>query len=120
MVWLRMGESSNSDFVPFLMNDKIWEYINDLNCDPVRDNNMNNLQNNLKIYPNPCLEKVNFEAQESISKIEIYNALGQLIQILEANNKIVSLSTNQLKQGLYSAQIYYQSGKIFNSKFIKE
>lgn len=120
MVWLRMGESSNSDFVPFLMNDKIWEYINDLNCDPVSGNHMNNLQNNLKIYPNPCLEKVNFEAQESISKIEIYNALGQLIQILEANNKIVSLSTNQLKQGLYSAKIYYQSGKIFYGKFIKE
>lgn len=32
LVWLRMGDEPNNSLVPFLLNNDIWAYVNDLQC----------------------------------------------------------------------------------------
>ncbi len=57
------------------------------------------------IYPNPNSSNfVNIKTQESISKIELYNTLGQ--RILAERNSLKRLDVSSLKAGIYILRIY--------------
>uniref|UniRef100_UPI0030D9D30C serine hydrolase domain-containing protein n=1 Tax=uncultured Planktosalinus sp. TaxID=1810935 RepID=UPI0030D9D30C len=59
MVWIRMGEDSGTLPVPFLLNDQIWEYINDLECE-LSGNDL--IKESIKITPNPSSSFIHIEA----------------------------------------------------------
>jgi hypothetical protein len=80
------------------------------------------LNDNLKIYPNPANEILNVELQilneqDPISNLKfiIYNSLGQLIREEDVifKDKTISIKTDELKNGIYFLNI---SGSTVNSK----
>jgi hypothetical protein len=95
MTWIRMGDAPDSSLVPFLLNDYIWQYINDLSCS-------NGLNENeipvVTVSPNPSSGE--FVVHSSIpTHLELINALGQVIQDLRVEAGTTPVSVNE--PGIY-------------------
>ena len=73
--------------------------------------------NTIKIYPNPFKEVMNVQSKEQIKKIELYNLIGQ--KIISINNQN-SISTNQLKSGIYLINITDSKGNTLIEKVVKK
>jgi len=72
----------------------------------------------IKVYPNPTKGLIQFESYySSISKLEIYNSLGQLVvEFIEPEN---SINISNLSQGLYILNFIDLNGKETAIKLFK-
>jgi len=68
------------------------------------------------VYPNPTSDFLNIKSDQKISKIEIYDMSGKLVQTSKMNNEKVSVS--KLPKGNYLLKIQTENG-VVTSKFIK-
>lgn len=66
------------------------------------------------LYPNPAKEKVTIEGTEA-AKVEVFNALGQLVNTVQGRNEIIF---GGLPKGIYSLHITATNGKIYNTKLV--
>lgn len=71
--------------------------------------------NSVKIFPNPTKKYVNINSDELISKIEIYNLNGQLIEKIPLNNKKYLLDIKQ--KGIYLVSIF-TNNEIITKKIV--
>jgi CubicO group peptidase (beta-lactamase class C family) len=116
LVWLRMGDEPGNSLVPFLLNDQIWQYVNDLVCQPAEQIALEDSNQGVDIYPNPANHILNISIDEHVfQNVSIYNSLGQL-QFQSSQNQC---TIEHLKKGLYFAEIRTTFG-IKYAKFIKE
>jgi hypothetical protein len=68
------------------------------------------------IYPNPVGEMLNISSEETISKVEIFSQLGQLV-LSSANAQHINVS--QLSKGVYLAHIKSEGGETAVIRFVK-
>lgn len=102
MVWIRMGESPDSLPVPYLMDDVIWQYINNLTCGgPTGLSEQTMIDNSVSLYPNPTGNELNINSNKLFNKVEILNMQGQVIRLLNTDNRVVTLSVSELPKGFY-------------------
>lgn len=98
MVWIRMGDIPQSVDVPFLLNESIWQYINQLSCVGLDD-----LSTSLTIdvFPNPCAEKVKIQSSETISSLAFFSSAGSQIAVFYPNSSsfYIDLESN-IEQGM--------------------
>lgn len=66
--------------------------------------------NDLKLFPNPVNNTLNIITEKNILKIEIYDALGRVILLIE--NPSTSIDVEQLEHGIYSIAIIFENQKI--------
>lgn len=76
----------------------------------------NTLNDGLKLYPNPSTGLISVESKSKITKVEVYNALGQLVKTEKNTNHINIQNHND---GLYLLMIHNDSG-VITRKVIKE
>lgn len=119
MVWVRMGEAPDSLPVPYLMNDVIWQYINDLNCSTGL-NEMNEKSPAIQIFPNPISSEFNLTSDETISKVEIINLQGQAVTTETVNDKFVKIQNITLPSGFYFVRAYLTNGNVWTGKMLKK
>lgn len=89
------------------------------NCNMAGINETSPSQNEIAFYPNPItntLHIANEQFSNGGSKIEIINALGQVVLTLPFANEI---DVSELPQGFYGIKIITASKIEINSKFIK-
>ncbi len=112
MTWIRMGDAPDSSFVPFLLNDFIWQYINDLSCS---SETIELKETRLNIHPNPSNGSFSISCIEPLC-ISITNAFGQ--EVLQA--KIVEGETHlSLKEsGIYFLHSTDSKGQVFIHRLI--
>lgn len=120
MVWVRMGEEPANSLVPFLLNDDIWQYVNDLLCATTGINNQDNQNSFVQLFPNPGNEILNLKSDKQISKVEVFNMQGQIVKSLNTQNKEVSVIISELRNGLYFVKAILENGKIWTEKLIVE
>jgi CubicO group peptidase (beta-lactamase class C family) len=112
MVWVRMGEAPDSTLpVPFLLNDKIWEYINLLPCNSTgmsEGKNSNNDQ--IQVFPNPATDRVTIVSSNTIVNSEIHSMYGQLLKRTETKGKELSISIADLPPGQYIIKVNLHNG----------
>ena len=77
------------------------------------------LTTNIKIYPNPTTNIINFESDIIIDRIEIIDISGRLILSGNVNNNNYSMSLSELNAGIYTVRIYGNNG-INSYKIIKQ
>jgi CubicO group peptidase (beta-lactamase class C family) len=116
IVWLRMGDEPTSSLVPFLLNDQIWNYVNDLSCSTSSiEENFNSEQ--IKLYPNPANEQITISVNQGrLGKVQIYNQIGQKMTEFDCNSASKSLDISGFENGLYFL-IFPEKG--ITLKFIK-
>ena len=61
--------------------------------------------NDIDIMPNPASNYFNIEG-EDIVKVEIYNAIGQVVDIIEINNDKVQVNTESYNNGIYFVRVH--------------
>ena len=76
----------------------------------------NELDNSLKLYPNPTSAVLNIVG-EGMNKVEIYNAMGQCVIAEEVNSGNAAINTSVLSNGIYFIRIYAQSGEMVVRNF---
>jgi hypothetical protein len=117
LVWLRMGEDPGSSNVPFMFNDAIWEYINDLDCS-TSDIEEGNLAEQIQVYPNPANNLITVSSKnESLGKIILYDELGKTIKEIDSKEKSYTFNLSEIRTGIYFVS-FYERGKTF--MFLKQ
>jgi hypothetical protein len=101
--------------VDFNGDDKVYKIIDVLNeCDK--------LQNNLTVYPNPAVDKVNLAIQglnDEALELKIFNHVGALVKTLKVSTlKLNELSISDLVPGVYQIKAANQDTNL-SAKFIK-
>ncbi len=75
--------------------------------------------NYVQIFPNPAKDWLQISVEIPIKKLAIYNAVGELIQIVKTNtNQQVIIHTQDWKSGLYFIKGTNLKGNKFVKKFI--
>lgn len=88
MVWIRMGESPDNSLVSLFLNDEIWAYLNELNCNSVQVKDI--AIKELSIFPNPAQDfiSIDFKGPTSTYRYQLYD-----------------LQANRLDQGILSERL---------------
>ena len=111
-----VGDEPTSSLVPFLLNDEIWNYVNDLSCSSSTiEENFNSEE--IKLYPNPANEQITISAnQGQLEKVQIYNQIGQKMTEFDCNSASKSLDISGFENGLFFL-VFPEKG--ITLKFIK-
>lgn len=117
MVVIRMGDNPDNVLVPFLFNDVIWQYINQLNCNVSTGKELDNSPK-IKAFPNPSSDFIYLEnlPKSGICTYKIYNQIGKLVKIGVYNERI---SLQELKSGVYFLQVL-EGEKSTTLKIVKQ
>ena len=79
-----------------------------------------NLNTQVKIYPNPACDVMFAETKHQINTIEILSVTGQLIKQINNFNNTHAVTVSDLQRGLYFLKITDYNGNISFLKFIKQ
>ncbi|ESU28803.1 hypothetical protein FLJC2902T_14000 [Flavobacterium limnosediminis JC2902] len=72
----------------------------------------------LKYFPNPTKDQLTITARETITKVELYNLLGQQLRVLDNNTDTVQLNLGALTSSTYLVKVYSEN-KVQFFKVIK-
>lgn len=120
MVWVRMGDEPANSLVPFLLNDDIWRYVNELDCNSTAVDNQLHSSPVVQLYPNPAQGMVRLKSNLPITKVEICNLQGQVIQSVLAQDTDLSMPINLLHNGFYFVKATLADGTIWTDKLLVE
>lgn len=81
MVWIRMGNAPDNMPVPAFLNDSIWKYINELECNSNGFDNKKSF-NTIQVFPNPTHDNLILNSQKSLMGYEyiITDPAGKCVQ----------------------------------------
>lgn len=115
LVLIRMGDNPDDALVPFLYNDQIWAYMNELECNTM--SNISVKEKQLLLYPNPVHELIHIHMEQTSDPIrfEIHNMQGQLMLTGVTNG---SIPVGAFPKGLYVLRIQDHEG-IKTACFVK-
>jgi CubicO group peptidase (beta-lactamase class C family) len=102
MVWIRMGDSPDGVPVDFLMNDIIWDYINQLTCEVTGLDAENRVTPEIEVFPNPFRDKIQVLPANSDTQYTLFNTLGQGIW---SGTNIHHQNFSNLYKGLYILKV---------------
>ncbi|MBU6158342.1 MAG: serine hydrolase [Bacteroidetes bacterium] len=120
LVWIRMGEAPDKLPVPYLLNNAIWSYINQLSCTVTGVEETNRSKIKYQIFPNPSTGQLYFNADKKVVKIAVFNMQGQLLKSANFIRNSGSLSTNDLSAGQYLLKADFLGGGSITEKFYKQ
>lgn len=75
--------------------------------------------NNLKIYPNPANNWIQFKSSKKIVRIDVYNLSGKIIDTIENSAIDVKYSIAKLNTGIYFAKAIFDDKKVSYQKLVK-
>ena len=73
---------------------------------------------NVSVYPNPAESQLNIVAN-GLQRIEVYNAMGQLVEMKEMTGDQYVLLVGNYKAGLYTIQVVTTNGVAIKSIIVK-
>jgi hypothetical protein len=76
----------------------------------------------IQVLPNPAIEEVNISHLQNgkIKTIEIFNAAGMLIEMIEVNEKQISINIKHIANGLYFFRVITQEGNQHTTRVVKK
>lgn len=94
--------------------DKLYIYFDNITV--TQGVGINELDNNISIYPNPASSVLNVNANSNIQSVEVMNLMGQTIQVELANGLNTQINTSSLSNGVYMLRVTTENG-VINQKF---
>lgn len=101
------GEKSNKTI--YKVSDRSWveDVKNAILGKGTLGINQEKSKNDFQLFPNPATIAVNIQSNKTISKIQLYNSLGQYFK--KANSG--TIDTSNLKTGLYLVKVIFENGE---------
>ncbi|MFY7945010.1 MAG: T9SS type A sorting domain-containing protein, partial [Crocinitomicaceae bacterium] len=116
LIWLRMGDEPGNSNVPFLLNDAIWEYVNDLSCS-TSEMKEENISNQIQVYPNPSMDQLTITVDKGVlGKVIVLNHLGVKIKEFSIESASYKLDISDYSDGFYFVSVPERG---VNMRFIK-
>ncbi len=125
LVFIRMGNASNTADVSTLLCDTIWQYINQLPCTPIAISE--GLEDGFEVYPNPARDQITLICTSEIGQsieLEIMDQMGKLIHRasydqVPSNGKIVLNLPHEMGNGLYWVSMTTSDGQQKHQKILR-
>ncbi|MBK7700458.1 MAG: serine hydrolase [Saprospiraceae bacterium] len=109
MVWIRMGENPDNALVPFLFNEDIWKYINELECHSSTENTTLNKVLDYQVFPNPAHDILQiFKIENTEFKpitYEVIDIWGNILISKIGDGNSCSIDISSLASGAYLARL---------------
>ena len=118
MVWIRMGEAPENLLVPFLLNDQIWKYVNDLSCSTTPVTEVD--RSGFSFYPNPAKNEISIRSAQNITHIQLLNIQGQTVQTILQPGRSSTVDVSMLAKGFYFVKTTFTNGASITGKLVKE
>jgi CubicO group peptidase (beta-lactamase class C family) len=118
MVWIRMGESPGSAEVPYLLNNQIWQHINDLDGSVTGIDAPAPKTLRIQIYPNPTSGTLFVQSDHLLQSIELLGFRGDVLKTFGCNEAKITLRINDLPDGFYLLRITTKNGEIETRKVV--
>lgn len=119
LVWLRMGESPDSNEVPALLNNKIWQYIQQLPCNSTSVDQVVNASA-CGVYPNPGTNLLHIDASKPMRAVRVYSLYGQCMAQTTFETNTWQTTTQQWPTGVYCVQVYFTDGSSQSLRWMKQ
>jgi CubicO group peptidase (beta-lactamase class C family) len=106
LVWIRMGNApSNNGLVPWIFNNEIWKYINQLPCAKTEDISLESEK--LGLFPNVAkIGEMVLLQTKSKDVPQIFNSLWQSTKVEgEFNAEGYSINTQNMASGVYLVKL---------------
>jgi CubicO group peptidase (beta-lactamase class C family) len=101
LVWLRMGDEPSNSNVPFLLNDDIWQYVNDLVCSTSIIEEQY-FESEIQLFPNPANEQLTVSVRAGVlGSMVLYNQFGVKTKEVTSSNSSFSVDISNLENGVY-------------------
>ena len=118
LVYIRMGNAPNGGEVPFLMNDTIWQKLNEVMCTTSSITNTIAKEKEIELFPNPACDFFTVAFLNQNYAISIVDMIGRVVyENSNVFNKII-IPTEKFSEGVYSVKIQQPNSRIFNKKLI--
>ena len=102
------GQTIRIAFRHYNVTDMFWLDLDDINITGVVG--IDNHDMNVSVYPNPANNVLNINANSNINRVEVYNMMGQMVGMYEANDMNTQISTTALANGVYTVRIATENG----------
>jgi len=79
----------------------------------------NQVENDVKVYPNPVNSTLNIESVSNINNIQVYSIHGVLISNTSVNTKKSQIDVSNLVTGVYMIQLHTNTGVITKRVVVK-
>jgi hypothetical protein len=104
------------DFVP---DHAGWTFFDDFLYQIVEVSGIKNItRKDLHVYPNPATDFLYLSIQQPLSRIDIYNSIGQLV--ISDRNPLRKIDVSDLTSGIYMLNVTDQAGTVYQTKFLKK
>ena len=90
----------------------VWQNPEYNTCSYPNDAVEENKDSEISVYPNPVRDRVVIEGIE-IAEVEVYNALGQRVKMVQSTNEI---NVSGLPEGAYLLRVTDADGKVYTNK----
>lgn len=97
-VWMAMTVNGNQEAGDFTYGEFVYGSSSSLN-------DMAELMNTV-VYPNPTRDYVNITSKVNMTKVELYNTLGQVVYTSNVNANTVNVPVSSLNNGTYFVKAY--------------
>ena len=97
-VWMAMTVNGNQEAGDFTYGEFVYGSSSSLN-------DMAELMNTV-VYPNPTRDYVNITSKVNMTKVELYNTLGQVVYTSNVNANTVNVPVSSLDNGTYFVKAY--------------
>ncbi|MBO4488492.1 MAG: choice-of-anchor J domain-containing protein [Bacteroidales bacterium] len=74
------------------------------------------VENNIVVYPNPASNMLNVTANSNIQSVEVLNMMGQIVMSQNANDTHTQVNVSSLANGVYMVKVNTENG-VINQKF---
>jgi len=71
------------------------------------------------VYPNPTRADLNFLANSTMTKVELYNVYGALVKSVPVDSNEIQINVADLAIGLYFSKVYTLDG-VYTQKWLKQ
>jgi CubicO group peptidase (beta-lactamase class C family) len=109
LVLIRMGEEPSGSLVPFMMNDKIWEYMNDLIC---LESGINTESESFVVYPNPSDGSIEVQTTLANGQILILDLFGRKVYEQSISHGQTTIDLPPGLKGVFLMECHYSGGKV--------
>ncbi|SFT64984.1 Por secretion system C-terminal sorting domain-containing protein [Lishizhenia tianjinensis] len=119
ITWIRMGNAPSNLFVPYLMNDEIWQRLNGLMCTTNAVDKVDPMD--ISLYPNPAQDVLHVEFEKGRSgNYRVLDVMGREVLKGRFENELkVSVDVAGLEKGVYRLLVE-REGSVEVKVWVKE
>ncbi len=111
LVLVRMGDAPDNSQVPFLLNNQIWQYFNEVIPETTPTKEVNSLK--INVFPNPASERLRVDAPAGAS-VFLFDVFGKQVGGRLENGW---LPLTELPEGVYFLQVKF-GGEVQTRKVV--